>query len=195
MDPTRRAMRAVNTTAGDIADLSLVRDAIANTPATIHEQDVAGLAAHHGQTGRVFIAGSGRSGLVSRVAAMRLKNLGLTVQVGGDTTTPAITSGDTLLAPSGSGTTSGQGKPAQTAAQAGARIAAFTIKPPLGLTEATMIITATQKIDCGSGVSRQYSGSSFEQVLVLATEATVQSLRNGTDETAEHFWSRPTNLE
>ena len=191
-------MRTVNITAGDIADLSLVRDAIANTPATIHEQDVAGLAAHHRQTGRVFIAGSGQSGLVSRVAAMRLKNLGLTVQVGGDTTTPAITSGDTLLAPSGSGTTSGQGKPAQTAAQAGARIAAFTIKPPLGLTEATMIITATQKIDCGSGVSRQYSGSSFEQVLVLATEApeaTVQSLRNGTDETAEYFWSRHTNLE
>ncbi|TFD76373.1 6-phospho-3-hexuloisomerase [Cryobacterium sp. Sr8] len=192
-------MRTVHSTAGDIArNLSLVRDEIADTAAKIDEQEVATLAAHLGQTGRVFIAGAGRSGLVLRMAAMRLMHLGLTVHVAGDTTTPAISSGDLLLVASGSGTTSGVVKSAETAAKAGARIAAFTTNPdsPLaGLADAVVIIPAAQKTDHGSGVSRQYSGSLFEQVLFLATEALFQSLWDSTDEPAEQLWLRHANLE
>ena len=192
-------MRAVPSAAGDFArNLSLVRDEIADTAAKIDEQEVAAVAAHLGQTGRVFIAGAGRSGLVLRMAAMRLMHLGLTVHVTGETTTPAIGSGDLLLVASGSGTTSGVVKSAETAAKVGARIAAFTTNPdsPLaGLADAVVIIPAAQKTDHGSGVSRQYSGSLFEQVLFLATEALFQSLWDSTDEPAEQLWLRHANLE
>jgi len=95
---TANATPAVYSTTSDIVrNLSLVRDEIADTAAKIDEQQIAGLARHLGQPGRVFVAGAGRSGLVLRMAAMRLMHLGLDVHVAGDTTTPAITSGDLLL--------------------------------------------------------------------------------------------------
>ncbi|RNL61747.1 6-phospho-3-hexuloisomerase [Arthrobacter oryzae] len=203
MDPTADATPTVSSNADDIVrNLSLVRDEIAATAAQIDEQEMAALAGHlagHlGQTGRVFVAGAGRSGLVLRMAAMRLMHLGLNVHVAGDTTTPAITSGDLLLVASGSGTTSGVVKAAETAAKAGARIAAFTTNresPLAALADALVIIPAAQKTDHGSSVSRQYSGSLFEQVLFLATEAVFQSLWDNTDEQAEQLWLRHANLE
>lgn len=199
MHPITNATRAVYSTTGDIVrNLSLVRDEIADTAAKIDEQEMAGLAGHLGQTGRVFVAGAGRSGLVLRMAAMRLMHLGLTVHIAGDTTTPAISSGDLLLVASGSGTTSGVVKSAETAAKAGARIAVFTTNgnsPLAGLADALVIIPAAQKTDHGSGVSRQYSGSLFEQVLFLATEALFQSLWENADEPAEQLWLRHANLE
>ena len=179
-------------------NLSLVRDEIADTAAKIDEVQVAELVSLLSQPGRVFIAGAGRSGLVLRMAAMRLMHLGLTVHVAGDTTTPAISSGDLLLVASGSGTTSGVVKAAETAAKAGARIAVFTTSsgsPLAALADALVIIPAAQKTDHGSSVSRQYSGSLFEQVLFLATEAVFQSLWDNADEPAEQLWLRHANLE
>lgn len=199
MSPTATASLEVDDTAGAIAlNLSLVRDEIADTVAKIDEQQLAVLASHVRLADRVFVAGAGRSGLVLRMAAMRLMHLGLTVHVAGDTTTPAISSGDLLLVASGSGTTSGVVKAAETAEKAGARVAAFTTDPgsPLAaLTDALVIIPAAQKTDHGSGVSRQYSGSLFEQVLFLATESIFQTLWDDVDEPAEQLWLRHANLE
>lgn len=181
-----------------VRNLSLVRDEIADTVAKIDARQLAVVAGHLGVAGRVFVAGAGRSGLVLRMAAMRLMHLGLTVHVAGDTTTPAISSGDLLLMASGSGTTSGVVKAAETAAKAGARIAAFTTNPdsPLAnLAEALVVIPAAQKTDHGIGLSRQYSGSLFEQVLFLAVEAIFQTLWDNTDEPAEQLWLRHANLE
>jgi 6-phospho-3-hexuloisomerase len=199
VNPTATAVRAVDDAAGAIAlNLSLVRDEIADTAGRIDEHQLAGLASHLRLADRVFVAGAGRSGLVLRMAAMRLMHLGLTVHVVGDTTTPAIRSGDLLLVASGSGTTSGVVKAAETAAHAGARLAAFTTNPesPLaGLVDALVIIPAAQKTDHGSSVSRQYSGSLFEQVLFLATESVFQTLWDNADEAAEQLWLRHANLE
>jgi 6-phospho-3-hexuloisomerase len=199
VNPTVSTTLTGYSTTGDIVrNLSLVRDEIADTAAKIDEQQVADVARHLSHPGRVFVAGAGRSGLVLRMAAMRLMHLGLDVHVAGDTTTPAISSGDLLLVASGSGTTSGVVKSAETAAKAGARIAAFTTNPnsPLaGFADALVIIPAAQKTDHGSSVSRQYSGSLFEQVLFLATEALFQSLWDNTDEPAEQLWLRHANLE
>ena len=179
-------------------NLSLVGDEITGTAAKVDAQQVAILARHLSQSGRVFVAGAGRSGLVLRMAAMRLMHLGLNVYVAGDTTTPAIGSGDLLLVASGSGTTSGVVRAAETAAKSGACIAAFTTNPdsPLaGLADALVVIPAAQKTDHGSSVSRQYAGSLFEQVLFLATEAVFQSLWGITDVQAEELWLRHANLE
>lgn len=199
MTSTTTVLPAVGTTAAEIsANVSMVRDEIAGTAAKIDAAQMAALAIELGQPGRVFIAGAGRSGLVLRMAAMRLMHLGMDVHVAGDTTTPAIASGDLLLVASGSGTTSGVVKSAQTAAKAGARIAAFTTNaqsPLAELADALVIIPAAQKTDHGSSVTRQYSGSLFEQVLFLASEAIFQSLWENTDAPAEELWLRHANLE
>lgn len=192
-------MDSTKTTADDIAhNLSLVTDEISDTVAKIDGEQIARLADHLVKTNRVFVTGAGRSGLVLRMAAMRLMHLGMTVHIAGDTTTPAISSGDLLLVASGSGTTSGVVKAAETAEKVGAEIAAFTTNPGsalAGLSDAVVIIPAAQKTDHGTSVSRQYAGSLFEQVLFLATEALFQSLWQNSDEPAEKLWPRHANLE
>lgn len=179
-------------------NLSLVNVEIAETVAEIDRKQLAVLTAHIGLADRIFVAGAGRSGLVLRMMAMRMMHLGHNVHVAGDTTTPAISSGDLLLVASGSGTTSGVVNAAETAAEAGASIAVFTTNegsPLAGLSDALVIIPAAQKTDHGSALSRQYSGSLFEQVLFLATESVFQTLWNSTDEPAEKLWLRHANLE
>lgn len=199
VNPTANATRTVSCRTDDVVrNLSLVRDEIADIAAKIDERQLAAVSGPLGDANRIFVAGAGRSGLVLRMAAMRLMHLGLDVHVAGDTTTPAIRSGDLLLVASGSGTTSGVVKAAETATEAGARIAAFTTNPdsPLArLADALVIIPAAQKTDHGSNLSRQYSGSLFEQVLFLATEALFQSLWDNADEPAEQLWLRHANLE
>lgn len=78
---------------------------------------------------RIFVLGAGRSGLALRMTAMRLMHLGLEVHVVGDVTAPAIDADDLLLTASGSGTTGGIVRAAETAIAAGARIAAITTAP------------------------------------------------------------------
>lgn len=193
------AISALEQTATSLAqNISLIRDEIAGTVAGIDSKQLAAVTAHIGQADRIFVAGAGRSGLVLRMAAMRLMHLGHTVHVAGDTTTPAISSGDLLLVASGSGTTSGIVKAAETAAKAGALVAALTTNqasPLAALSDALVIIPAAQKTDHGSALSRQYSGSLFEQVLFLATESVFQTLWDSTQEPAEQLWLRHANLE
>ena len=190
---------ALNQTPAQAAlNLSLIQGEIVSTTNAIDVGQLAVLAGRIHRAERVFLAGAGRSGLVLRMAAMRLMHLGLAVHVAGDTTTPAITSGDLLVVASGSGTTSGVVKAAETAIAAGADVAAVTTNPesPLaGLADALVIIPAAQKTDHGSSLSRQYSGSLFEQSLFLATEAVFQTLWENTDEPAEQLWLRHANLE
>ena len=54
---------------------------------------------------RTYVLGAGRSGLVAKAFAMRLMHLGLRTYVVGETITPAMKEGDTIVAYSGSGET------------------------------------------------------------------------------------------
>lgn len=189
----------VTCTPEDIArNLTLISDEITSTVAKVSAQELWDLKAQVHQSGRVFVGGAGRSGLVLRMAAMRLMHLGLTVHVVGDTTTPAISSSDVLVVASGSGTTAGVVKSATTASKVGARIVAITTdreSPLAGLAHVVVIIPGAQKTDHGSSVSRQYAGSLFEQVLFLSTEALFQSLWDNLDTPPEELWERHANLE
>ncbi|MBD1544436.1 6-phospho-3-hexuloisomerase [Arthrobacter sp. IA7] len=176
----------------------LVLDEIQRTAARVDPEQVAALASEIKDAERIFVTGAGRSGLVLKMAAMRLMHLGLTVHVVGETTAPAIRAGDVLLAASGSGTTSSVVKAAQTAAAQGARVAVYTTNPGSPLAEAAsavVVIPGVQKTDHGSAASRQYSGSLFEQVLFTTTEAVFQSLWEEDAAAAEDLWLRHANLE
>ena len=102
------------------ASLRLIRDELATAADALQEDQLAALAAEIRQARRVFVAGGGRSGLALRMHAMRLMHLGLTAHVVGETTTPAIGSGDLLVVASGSGTTAGAVAAAQTSVSTGA---------------------------------------------------------------------------
>ncbi|MGW9415350.1 6-phospho-3-hexuloisomerase [Arthrobacter cupressi] len=201
MTLTAEAVPAVSEAEGFeriLANLSLVQSEISGAVAEINPAQLALLAGELRGAGRVFVAGAGRSGLVLRMAAMRLMHLGLEVHIAGDTTTPAIRSGDVLLLASGSGTTSGVVRAAQTGSKAGARLAVYTANPasPLAeLADVVVTIPAAQKTDHGSKLSAQYSGSLFEQALFLASEAVFQTLWDHDETPAEELWLRHANLE
>ncbi|WP_427135764.1 6-phospho-3-hexuloisomerase [Pseudarthrobacter sp. S9] len=147
---------------------------------------------------RIYFVGAGRSGLVLKMAAMRLMHLGFAVHVVGETTTPAIEAGDLLIAASGSGTTSTVVKAASTAAGVGASVVSYTTDPTsslAGLSDHVLVIAAARKTDHGAGISRQYSGSLFEQTLLLVTEAVFQILWDIRGTPAEELWPRHANLE
>lgn len=177
---------------------ALVLDEITAVFRRIDPEEVAALVTELRLADRIFVTGAGRSGLVLKMAAMRLMHLGLTVHVVGETTSPAIRAGDLLLAASGSGTTAGVVKAAETAVAQGARVAAYTTSkgsPLAHAAAAVVLIPAAQKTDHGSAVTRQYSGSLFEQVLFASTEAVFQSLWDEDAAVPEDLWQRHANLE
>ncbi|MGP5049245.1 6-phospho-3-hexuloisomerase [Glutamicibacter ardleyensis] len=183
----------------DVLDtMDLVHSEIEATVRGVKPQQVIELAAQLREAPRVFVAGAGRSGLALRMAAMRLMHLGLAVHVAGDATTPAIAEGDLLLVASGSGTTAGVVQSVRTAQRVGARIAAITTDPssPIGSAAHVLVeVPAAGKTDHGSSITRQYSGSLFEQALFLITELVFHTLWSADDATAQQLWQRHANLE
>ena len=147
---------------------------------------------------RIFVLGAGRSGLALRMTAMRLMHLGLDVHVVGEVTTPAITEHDLLVTASGSGTTVGILRAAQTAIEVGAQVAAITTaadSPLARLPTATVVVPAAAKLDRSETASTQYSGSLFEQVVVLLGDALFDALWQRSGSTADELWPRHANLE
>ncbi|MCC2321451.1 6-phospho-3-hexuloisomerase [Cellulomonas xiejunii] len=117
--------------------------------------------------GRVFVTGDGRSGFMARAFAMRLMHLGLRVHVVGETTTPAVASGDTVVAVSGSGTTAVTVRVAEQAVQVGARVLAVTTAPtsPLGaVADAVLVVPAATRFRrAGEAPTIQPLSSLFDQ--------------------------------
>jgi 6-phospho-3-hexuloisomerase len=147
---------------------------------------------------RIFVLGAGRSGLALRMTAMRLMHLGLAVHIVGDVTTPAIASGDLLLTASGSGTTGGIVRAAETAASVGARVAAITTaaeSPLAHLATVTVMVPAAGKLDRSGTASAQYAGGLFEQSVVLIGDALFHALWQRSGASADELWPRHANLE
>ena len=146
---------------------------------------------------RIFVAGSGRSGLCIRALGMRLMHLGKSVYIVGETTTPSITSKDLLILGSGSGQSAVLLKMAEQAKQQGARLLLFTaesISPLSMLSDQLVIIPApslkptpslkpAQPVGVGPSpkpaeaerilTSQQPLGSLFEQSLLIVGDSLV----------------------
>jgi len=180
------------------ANLRLILEENLKLSESLDFDQIAELIDHIYDAERIFLVGAGRSGLVLRAAAMRLMHFGLTVFVVGEITTPAIRKGDLLIAASGSGTTSTIVKAAQKAVSTGAKVVAFSTNTDSDLAKLSalvMIIPAAQKEDHGKTVSAQYSGSLFEQALLLLTDAVFQTMWATDGTPAEELWKRHANLE
>ncbi len=147
---------------------------------------------------RVFVHGAGRTGLALRMVAMRLMHLGRVAHVVGDATTPAIGSGDLLLTASGSGTTAGVVRAAETATRAGASVVSLSTtsdSPLADLSTVVVVLPAAHKTDHSRTASAQYAGSLFEQGVLLLGDALFHTLWQRSGSSAADLWPRHANLE
>jgi 6-phospho-3-hexuloisomerase len=146
----------------------------------------------------VFLLGAGRSGIALQFTAMRLMHLGLSVHVVGEVTAPAIGDGDVLVVASGSGSTAGIVRAAQTAVGVGAGVVAITADASSDvakLATVTILVEAARKLDRDSAVSAQYAGGLFEQTVVTIGDALFHSLWQDSGLSADDLWPRHSNLE
>lgn len=146
---------------------------------------------------RVFVYGTGRSGLMLKAFAMRCMQLGLTSYAVGETTTPSIQAGDLLVVASASGSTASVVQTAQAACEQGADLFCVTATPDSPLSdvrEPDVIIDAATK-HARSTASAQPLGSLFEQMLLVFFDAVILSLAEGDAGANDRMASRHASLE
>lgn len=142
---------------------------------------------------RIFVHAAGRSGLMLRAFAMRLMQMGLQSFVVGETTTPAIGSGDLLFLASASGTTRSVCEYAEYAKKNSIDTVVITANgnsPLCTFPEPTVLIHAGSKISSLDS-SIQPMGSLFEQMLLLLSDAVILCMDSDTEE----MNARHANLE
>ena len=166
----------------------------------IRQEELEGFADQIQRAKRVFVAGAGRSGFVSRAFSNRLMHLGLTVYFVGEPTTPAIQAGDLLIITSGSGETGSLKVMAQKAKKQGAALATITIYPQASIGSlADAVITvpgSTPKSELAdTAVSVQPMGNAFEQLLWLICDTVVIILMKRLGRTEEEMFALHANLE
>ena len=152
------------------------------------------------QAKRIFVGGKGRSGLVMRMFAMRLMQMGLAVQVVGETTTPAIENGDILILCSGSGETRSLVSMVETAKALGAGVALVTTEPrstigKLADLHLTIRAAALKSSSTPNSPSVQPRGSLFEQSMLVAFEAMVLGIAERRGMERDQILSNHANLE
>nr|MBC7244799.1 6-phospho-3-hexuloisomerase [Chloroflexota bacterium] len=147
---------------------------------------------------RIFVVGQGRSGLLMRMFALRLMQLGLTVHVVGDVTTPAIGAGDLLVACSGSGETAGALTPARKARQLGAKVAAVVSRSGSTLSqlaEHTLLVPGeTPKVSMEQK-SKLPLATILEQAMLIVLDCVIARLAERLGQSNESMMTRHANLE
>lgn len=147
---------------------------------------------------RVYVLGLGRSGLMLRMFAMRLMQIGLHAHVVGDATTPAIETSDLLIALSGSGRTEAVVAMTRKAKGYGARVLAITSSratPLAELADMTVIVPAgSVKTDVATP-TRLPLANALEQAMAIYLDCVGAMLaeRCGQDNAA--MMRRHANLE
>ena len=127
---------------------------------------------------RVFVAGAGRSLLMMKAFAMRMMHAGFSVNVVGETLTPALTKEDILLVGSGSGETSTLRVIIEKAKKTGAEVAALTTKETSSIAQMAdyVLIIPASVNHLEAGKSWQPGGNSFEQSMLIFLDAMVIKL-------------------
>lgn len=146
----------------------------------------------------IFLGGAGRSGLMARAFAMRLMHIGLSSYVVGETTTPAITADDLLIAASGSGQTRMTLALVEAANELGARTAVITGHPDSPLAQAAdhyLHLHAPVVFINHERPTRQPPGSLFEQCLLAQCDAMILMLMHRRGVSEELIRQRHTKFE
>ena len=157
---------------------------------------------------RVFVVGSGRSGLVVRAFAMRLMHLDMNVRVIGETITPSLRNDDLLVALSGSGETSFAVSAAKTAKGIGTKIVVITSYPRStlakladhivtlpGRTKIALIKSHLDRQIVGEYESLAPLGTLFEVTALVFLDSVIASLMVKLGRNEEELLARHANIE
>ena len=150
---------------------------------------------------RIFVAGAGRSGLCMRALGMRLMQLGKTVYVVGETTTPGIAVKDLLILGSGSGQTTSLLTMARQVRSHDAKVLLFTTDVSSHIAELAdqLVLVPAPSLGMDEGerdhVSIQPMGTLFEQSLLILCDSLILSMMRQNGVSAAHMLERHANLE
>ena len=192
-----------------ISAIEAIIDNIHDAEEYLIEEDIANFIEIITTADNIFVTGAGRSGLAAKAFAMRLMHLGFSAYVVGETISPAITSGDCILAISGSGETSNIVSAAKISKELGAYVLAVTSYPEstLGkLADGKVLVKGRTKleVDDEDYLKRQISGNytlltplgtAFELTSLVFLDALVSELMSAMDVTEDDLKARHTNLE
>lgn len=157
---------------------------------------------------KVLVMGAGRSGLVGRAFALRLKHLGYDVYVLGDTIISPVKEGDLVIAISGSGRTALIVTAVEAAKRVGAVVAAITsyIDSPLAkLADVVVEIPGRTKVSTIEdyfarqvlGIHEPLAplGTLFEDCAMVFLDSIIAELMHRLGENEEDLRSRHANIE
>jgi 6-phospho-3-hexuloisomerase len=163
---------------------------------------------------RVYVAGAGRSGLISKAFGLRLMHLGYSTYVVGETITPAFLSGDTLVMFSGSGETHSMVSICETAKELGGKVCLITASPGSKMGRAADCIvnlgdiTGYYSKDKNSFEIRQLTGTYrsvtssfaplgtlFETLALVFSDAVISALMEAKKAEIRDMQNRLTNVE
>jgi len=154
---------------------------------------------------KIFVLGIGHSGLIGKIFAMKLAHLGFNCYVVGDAMTPALSSGDAVVAISQSGKTSTIVTLCQKTKKLGGKIIAITTSPESTLSklaDCTVFIGAkSRNIDftnfslLGDETHSNISGALFGLNIYLFFYGLICKLIGSTGQTPKQIDSRHANIE
>jgi 6-phospho-3-hexuloisomerase len=157
---------------------------------------------------KILVVGVGRSGLVGRAFAMRLRHLGARSYVVGETITPSVEEGDLLVAISGSGSTQIIVAAAEAAKRMKAKVAAITTyyDSPLGrLADLVVFVPGRTKLASMDdyfarqilGIHEPLSplGTLFEDASMVVLDAVVAELMKRLGKNESELARRHANIE
>ena len=140
----------------------------------------------------IFLAGTGRSGLMISAFANRLMHLGLNVSLITEISKPKANLGDLLILGSNSGETQSLIAYAHQAKAQGVKIILFTTHSNSSLTKLADNIVA---IPIKVFELNQPMGSTFEQLSLLTYDSIIYSLMTELQQTPELMKNRHANIE
>jgi len=162
----------------------------------------------YGSSKKVLVVGAGRSGLVGRAFALRLKHLGFDVYVLGDTIVSPVNEGDVVVAISGSGRTALIVTAVEAAKRVGATVVAVTSyadSPLAKLADIVVEVPGRTKIsDVEDYFARQVLGiheplaplgTLFEDCAVVFLDSVIAELMVRLSKNEEELRSRHANIE
>jgi len=173
----------------------LIIDKISGILAATDESYDAKLIALVDSARRIFVAGAGRSGLISKFFAMRLMHGGYEVFVVGEIVTPSIGEGDLFLVISGSGETETMLAFTKAAKKQGATIALISTKSSSTIGDLADAIFQIGSPELYGKVVGMPMGTVFELSTLLLLEATVSHVIHEKGIPEEEMRTRHANLE
>ena len=147
------------------------------------------------QAGHIFIAGAGRSKLVSSFFAMRLVHSGYNVSMVGEIVTPALKEGDLYIVISGSGGTKTLLPTLETAKAKGAKIAVVSMKSSSAMADLAVLTIKMGNDDVFALTKGLPMGTSFELSTLVYLEAIIGEIVFEKDLTEEGMREIHANLE